>query len=73
MAWQGIAAHCPAAPTRLAALYSVAAPGFQAMWDDACAAVTVGMQAATGDYSIAVMGAEFIMILLLATVVCKTS
>ena len=71
MARQSFATRCRTASTWLTFIYLVLAPEFEAMWLDACAAATAGLSAATGHFSVLVIGAELVLILLVAAFVCK--
>lgn len=71
MARQAIATRCRTASTWLKFIYLVLAPEFEAMWLEACGAATAGLKAATGQYCVLVVGAELVLILLVAVLVCK--
>lgn len=72
-AWHSLAFRLHSAYRHCAASYALAIPVLKFLWKELCGDCRRAMQAATGDYSIVVVGCETLVLLLVATVMCEYS
>ncbi len=71
-AWQSLLSCLHSTCCNCAAKYALAIPSLKFLWKELCGECRHAMRAGTGDYSLVVMGCEVVMIILVASVACKT-
>ena len=71
MACHSLASCLHSAYSRCATIFAEASPVLMFLWKELCGDCQHAMQAATGDYSIVVMGCEMVVMILVASVACK--
>ena len=71
MAWHSLASQLHSACRYCAAIFAEGIIILNFLWKELCGDCQHAMRAATGDYSVVVMGCELLVMMLVASVACK--
>jgi len=72
-AWHSLVSCLHSACSHCATNYALALPVLKFLWKELCGDCPRAMRTLTGDFSAVVMGCEMVVLLLVASVVCKYS